>query len=434
MPWQTLVERRNRLADLLGDPRLLLFDCRYELARPDAGREAYLRGHLPGAVHADLHHDLAAPTTPTQRPPSAARPQDFAARLRHWGVDDDSLLVAYDDANGMWASRFWWMPRSGSVTRTSPCWTAACVAGCSSACRRRRTAGAARPAGNFVGTSRCRRRASTRTRAGRCTAIRGAECSMRARAERYRGEVEPIDPVAGHVPGALNHPSVGRRRCGRPVPAARRSWRSAFAAALGGRRPADTITMCGSGVTACHLLLAMEHAGLPGARLYAGSWSEWSRDPSRPVARGAATLTGSQPPQCLTRGPASAIVPRLFSAGLNAGADQQWKTPNARPATPAPGTSRTRSTSTASTPGATATSASTPPATSSCVPTGPRAARSTCTRSSRGLAARDLVDAGRRALLGHPASPPDAAARRVRHRDRRERLHAAAIARCSRSR
>ena len=104
-------------------------------------------------------------------------------------------------------------------------------------------------------------------------------------AERYRGEIEPIDPVAGHVPGALNHPSSGVVAAdGRLLPPAELA--RAFAQSLGPVSAADTITMCGSGVTACHLLLAMEHAGLPGARLYPGSWSEWSRNPARPVARG----------------------------------------------------------------------------------------------------------------------------------------------------
>jgi thiosulfate/3-mercaptopyruvate sulfurtransferase len=108
MTWQTLVSA-EQVADRLGDPRLLVFDCRYELARPEAGREAYLRGHLAGAIHADLHHDLAGPTSPTSGRHPLPDPQVFAARLRRWGVDDDSLLLAYDDATGMWASRFWWM-------------------------------------------------------------------------------------------------------------------------------------------------------------------------------------------------------------------------------------------------------------------------------------------------------------------------------------
>ena len=283
MTWQTLVSA-EQVADLLGDSRLLLFDCRYELARPDAGREAYLRGHLPGAVHADLHHDLAGPTTPNSGRHPLPDPQDFAARLRHWGVDDDSLLLAYDDASGMWASRFWWMASKWLGHRH--------VAVMDGGMRRWLQLGLPtttdpapwRPAGDFA----------ARPDAGACVdadATQAAALDPRRRvldaraAERYRGEVEPLDPVAGHVPGAFNHPSSGVVAAdGRFLPPA--ALADAFTRTLGSVSPADTITMCGSGVTACHLLLAMEHAGLFGARLYPGSWSEWSRDPARPVARG----------------------------------------------------------------------------------------------------------------------------------------------------
>lgn len=283
MTWQTLVSA-EQVADLLGDSRLLLFDCRYELARPDAGREAYLRGHLPGAVHADLHHDLAGPTTPNSGRHPLPDPQDFAARLRHWGVDDDSLLLAYDDASGMWASRFWWMASKWLGHRH--------VAVMDGGMRRWLQLGLPtttdpapwRPAGDFA----------ARPDAGACVdadTTQAAALDPRRRvldaraAERYRGEVEPLDPVAGHVPGAFNHPSSGVVAAdGRFLPPA--ALADAFTRTLGSISAADTITMCGSGVTACHLLLAMEHAGLSGARLYPGSWSEWSRDPARPVARG----------------------------------------------------------------------------------------------------------------------------------------------------
>jgi thiosulfate/3-mercaptopyruvate sulfurtransferase len=283
MAWQTLVSA-EQVADQLGDPRLLVFDCRYELARPDAGREAYLRGHLPGAIHVDLHHDLAGPTSPQSGRHPLPDPLDFAARLRRWGVDDDSLLLAYDDATGMWASRFWWMTAKWLGHRN--------VAVMDGGMRRWLQLGLptttdpapTRPAGDFA----------ARPDAGACADADTTQAAaldpqrrvLDARApERYRGEVEPIDPVAGHVPGALNHPSSAVVATdGRFLPPAELA--RAFAQTLGPVAPADTITMCGSGVTACHLLLAMEHAGLPGARLYPGSWSEWSRDPARPVARG----------------------------------------------------------------------------------------------------------------------------------------------------
>jgi thiosulfate/3-mercaptopyruvate sulfurtransferase len=283
MARQTLMSA-EQVADQLGNPRLLVFDCRYELARPEAGRDAYLRSHLADAVHADLHHDLAGRTSPTSGRHPLPDPQVFAARLRRWGVDDDSLLVAYDDATGMWASRFWWMTAKWLGHRH--------VAVMDGGLRRWLQLGLPtttdpaplRPAGDFAARPDAGAYVDADTTQAAALDPQRRVLDARA-AERYRGEIEPIDPVAGHVPGALNHPSSGVVTAdGRFLPPAELA--SAFSLTLGSVSPADTITMCGSGVTACHLLLAMEHAGLSGARLYPGSWSEWSRDPARLVARG----------------------------------------------------------------------------------------------------------------------------------------------------
>lgn len=283
MAWQTLVNAED-VAEQLADPRLLLFDCRYELARPDAGHEAWTRGHLPGAVHADLHHDLAGPATPRSGRHPLPRADEFAARLRRWGVNGDSRLVAYDDASGMWAARFWWM--------TAKWLGHPQVAVLDGGLRRWQHLGLpvttdpppARAAGDFAG--RPNDDAWVDADTTQSAALDAGQRVIDARApERFRGDVEPIDPVAGHVPGAVNHPtSTVAAADGRLLPAT--ELRRAFLQTLGRVPPSGAITMCGSGVTACHLLLAMEHAGLPGARLYAGSWSEWSRDPSRAVARG----------------------------------------------------------------------------------------------------------------------------------------------------
>jgi thiosulfate/3-mercaptopyruvate sulfurtransferase len=272
------------LAERLEDAALRIFDCRFDLARPDAGRAHYDHEHLPGAVHADLNRDLSAPPTPGSGrhplPTSAA----FETQLRRWGVSDDSVIVAYDDGNSMYAARLWWMLRwlgheqalvlDGGMRRwmqlglpldeTIP----------------------SRPPGNFV--AHPHRELVVDAQQVLASTRDGASLILDVRApERFRGDVEPIDAVAGHVPGARNHPftsSLGAD--GRFLPAA--ELRVALEQRLGGMAAQSTIAMCGSGVTACHLLLAMEVAGLPGARLYAGSWSEWSRDPSRPVARGEA--------------------------------------------------------------------------------------------------------------------------------------------------
>lgn len=283
MAWQTIVSA-EQLAARLADPRLRIFDCRYDLARPEAGREAYLRGHLPGAIHIDLHDDLAAPATATSGRHPLPAPDDFATRLRAWGVDEDSLLLAYDDAAGMWASRFWWMAAKWFRHQH--------VAVLDGGLRRWTVLGqpvttdlpGPRAAGTFAG--RYDPAAASDADTTQVAALDPQRRVFDARApERYRGEVEPIDRVAGHVPGALNHPSSSVVAAdGTFLPAA--ELRAAFAAKLGGVPPDHVIAYCGSGVTACHVLLAMEHAGLPGARLYPGSWSEWTRDPSRPVATG----------------------------------------------------------------------------------------------------------------------------------------------------
>jgi thiosulfate/3-mercaptopyruvate sulfurtransferase len=281
--WHTLVSAEQAAARL-GDPRLRIFDCRYDLLRPDAGRAAWRAGHLPGALHADLHDDLAAPATPTSSRHPLPDPERFAARLRQWGVDDDSLLLAYDEAGGVWAARLWWMASRWLGHRQ--------VAVLDGGLRRWTELGlpvstelpAARPPGSFQG--RVNPAVLVDADVTQAAALDPAQRVLDARAaERYRGDVEPFDPVAGHIPGARNlatGSTVGPDGTLRPAA----MLREAFAATLGDVPAERTIAMCGSGVTACHLLLALEHAGLRGARLYAGSWSEWSRDPSRPVARG----------------------------------------------------------------------------------------------------------------------------------------------------
>jgi thiosulfate/3-mercaptopyruvate sulfurtransferase len=282
MTVNTLIQAEE-LAALLGDARLRLFDCRFDLARPAYGRNAYLDEHVPGAIFADLNADLSAPATATSGRHPLPPPEEFAARLRAWGVDADSRVVAYDDGNGAYASRLWWMlrwlghddvavldggmrrwlqlglPLSDEVTSPLP--------------------------GNFAARPRPGMAASAAD-------VLAASASPAARVldarapERYRGEIEPIDRVAGHVPGARNHPfATSLDGQGRFLP--RAALRDALVASLDGAAPGSAIVYCGSGVTACHVLLALEHAGLAGARLYPGSWSEWSADPSRPVATGA---------------------------------------------------------------------------------------------------------------------------------------------------
>lgn len=282
MTKRTLIEA-GALEALLGDPRLRLFDCRFDLARPDYGRMAYLDEHLPGAMYADLNSDLSAPATATSGRHPLPAPEAFAARLREWGVNDDSRVVAYDDGNGAYAARLWWMLRWLGHDD---------VAVLDGGMRRWLQLGLplhedipSPVPGNFAARPRPGLAASAADVLAAAGSPAARVLDVRA-PERYRGEVEPIDKVAGHIPGARNHPfATSLDPQGRFLPP--QALHAAFVASLAGVPPARAIVYCGSGVTACHALLALEHAGLAGARLYPGSWSEWSSDPSLPVATGA---------------------------------------------------------------------------------------------------------------------------------------------------
>ena len=261
----------------------VLLDCRFDLTRPAWGEAQYAAGHLPGAQYAHLDRDLAGPIGPaTGRHPLPA-PGDFERRARGWGIGTSTQVVVYDQGNGMYAARAWWLLRWLGHARVAlldggyGAWTAAGGAVT--------TEVVAAPAGDFVARPDPQRVVDARRLAGELDT--GAITLSDARAaDRYAGQNETIDPVAGHVPGAVNHPFARNLDAnGRflPVDELRTRW----LATLGGHAASTHVAMCGSGVSACHNLLALEHAGLTGSRLYAGSWSEWIRDPARPVATGA---------------------------------------------------------------------------------------------------------------------------------------------------
>ena len=267
----------------LDDPKWVVFDCRHDLMAPAAGETSYRAGHVDGAFFASVDRDLAGPKVAgSGRHPLPTRAA-FAAFLAAHGVDRDGTVVAYDASNGVYAARLWWLCRwighAAVVVLDGglPAWTAAGLALTDAV-------PAARPGDITVGDPLV---ATVDTATLADDLASGSLLVVDARApERYRGEVEPLDPVAGHIPGAVNHPMARSVAAdGRFRDAA--SLRAAFDETLAGRPPGDVVQSCGSGITACHNLLAMELAGLSGAKLYGGSWSAWCSDPSRPVARGA---------------------------------------------------------------------------------------------------------------------------------------------------
>jgi thiosulfate/3-mercaptopyruvate sulfurtransferase len=279
--FKTLIDV-DSLQDLIGTPRVAVVDCRFDLMNPEAGRQHYLAGHIPGARYADLNRDLSAPIGPhTGRHPLPA-PEAFAARLGAMGIGDDTQVIAYDESNGSIAARLWWMLRwlgHGAVAVLDGGFKAWTGRGGPL------EAGKAAPPRVEQLTPVIDAAAVVTTAELERTLRDSKVLLVDARAqERYAGTVEPIDPVAGHIPGAVNHPfSANLGPDGRFLSAAEleRRWQERFP----GRDVQNLVAMCGSGVTACHNLLSLEVAGLTGGKLYAGSWSEWIRDPRRSIAR-----------------------------------------------------------------------------------------------------------------------------------------------------
>jgi thiosulfate/3-mercaptopyruvate sulfurtransferase len=257
------------------DARLLPLDCRFDLARPAWGGEEYTRAHLPGAARLDLDADLAGHVVPGRTGRHPLPDADaLAARLRALGGNDDSVFVCYDQGPGAFAARAWWLLRW--LGHAGACVLDGGLAAWLAAGHPVTAAVPNRAPGNL-------QRRPALVQAVSAGELAGCDVLLDAReAARFRGEVEPIDPVAGHIPGARSAPWVDNLAGGHLLPPA--ALRQRYAALVGaGRRVA---CYCGSGVTACHDILAMVHAGLPEPALYAGSFSEWITDPARPVARG----------------------------------------------------------------------------------------------------------------------------------------------------
>ena len=276
---KTLVDCET-LSRYVGEPDWVVVDCRCDLMKPAAGHEAYLQGHIPGALYADLNKDLSAPLTAASGRHPLPEPARFAQQLAQWGIRNTSQVVVYDAGNGAYAVRLWWMlrwlghPAVALLDGGLAAWQAAGFD---------LTQAIPPPiVGRFEFTPDDSAHITmAEVRQG---VLDRAICLVDARAAaRYAGEVEPIDPVAGHIPTALNYPfEANLDNTGRFLAA--ELLRMRFATLAG--QPERVVHMCGSGVTACHNILAMDIAGLSGSKLYAGSWSEWVRDPKNPVIRG----------------------------------------------------------------------------------------------------------------------------------------------------
>jgi thiosulfate/3-mercaptopyruvate sulfurtransferase len=274
----------QELAKRLDEPRLVILDCRFALDDPAYGRNAYAHGHIPGARFADLETDLSGPVRPgvTGRHPLPA-PGQMIERLRAWGVRNDSTLVLYDDGPTAFATRAWWLlawlGKRDNVFVLNGGFKAWQAAGLPI------TEKVPVPSpGDFTGQPDERLVVNAAELQQRLGAADLTLLDARA-LPRFRGEVEPLDPVAGHIPGAQcatfsdNLSSDGHFRPAEQL-------RQRFEQLLAGRDPRHLVAYCGSGVTACHNLFALSLAGFPLAPLYAGSWSEWITDPARPVAKG----------------------------------------------------------------------------------------------------------------------------------------------------
>ncbi len=275
--YNTLIEAQT-LAGRLSDPDWIIADCRYDLADKRAGYLSYQEGHIPGAVYAGLHNDLSGsrPVTDCGRHPMPSA-GELEEKLSAMGIHNHSQVVAYDESGGAFAARLWWLLRYAGHEK------AAVLDGGLDAWRQAGFALETKQPEIVAGTFKAS------PNSGRLAIVQEISTISRLvdsrEPARYSGDTEPIDRVGGHIPGALNHHwKDNLDEQGKFLPPAR--LKTVFKDIYADAKSDDVTFYCGSGVTACHNLLSAVHAGYPLPRLYAGSWSEWSSDPARPVAVG----------------------------------------------------------------------------------------------------------------------------------------------------
>ncbi|GLK44153.1 MULTISPECIES: sulfurtransferase [Novosphingobium] len=281
MTYETLIAVDALKNMLASGADVLIFDCEFELGAPDKGQEIYAKGHIPGARYAHLDEDLASPSDGSNGRHPLPAPVAMAAWLRAQGLRKDQQVVAYDSNGGAWAARLWWLLRwlghapVAVLDGGKPAWVDAGLpleTGTPPAA----ASGDFEPGAQLVPAPVTAAQVLTNIQTGAAQVLDARDPS------RFAGTRNPLDPVAGHIPGARNRffrDNLGADGRFRPA----EDLAADFSALLG---EAAAILQCGSGVTACHNALAMAVAGMPAGRLYPGSWSEWIADPARPVATG----------------------------------------------------------------------------------------------------------------------------------------------------
>ena len=272
----------QELADRCGDANVLICDCRHDLMDLEKGRRAYAEGHIPGAHFLHLDEDLSGKKTGKNGRHPLPTIDAFGKKMGNIGINGTQHVIAYDDAGGPYAARLWWLLRwlghdqvavlDGGINK----WLAEGRA-------TDRNAPAARPT-TFVAKQKNDMTVDADFVMTNIKQLAFVVVDART-PERYRGDTEPIDPVAGHIPGALNRVFKNNLNADGTFKTAV-TLKQEFSELLRGKLPGQVINQCGSGVTACHNLFAMEIAGLGGSKLYPGSWSEWCADPARPVVKG----------------------------------------------------------------------------------------------------------------------------------------------------
>lgn len=278
----TQIIRAIDLEARLNQPDLVIVDCRFDLSQPDWGFSDYLRSHIQGAVFAHLDYDLSGPRTALNGRHPLPDPQAFRDTASRLGIDRSKQVVVYDTSGGAMAARLWWLLKYYGFDRV------AMLDGGYYEWRNHLfpTESGSRANKTTVFTGAPDPRMIVTTGEMQTISAKKSITIIDARSpERYRGERELIDPVAGHIPGAVNRfheLNLGRDGLFRPAD----DLKQEFLDLLGNTPPDKAVVYCGSGVTSAHHLVAMSLAGMPLARLYAGSWSEWIRDPDRPIARG----------------------------------------------------------------------------------------------------------------------------------------------------